>query len=561
MSDLPRTSFSLIDQPWILVRFLNGEIKELSIREVFARAMEIRDIVGELPTQTFAIVRLLLAILLRSLDPIHDPVSEWRTLWNSDESFDMFVDEYLENFRHRFDLLHPSEPFYQVTDLHTVANEISSLDKLIADVPNGNPFFTTRLKRGIESISLAEASRWLVHCQAFDPSGIKSGAVGDSRVKGGKGYPIGTAWAGSLGGILVDGRNLRETLLLNLVLATPAGDPVLSGDLPTWERKQLNSTVEGNGERSPVGQADLFTWQSRRIRLIGDGTNVTGVVIANGDPLKPQHFIHIQNIEPMTSWRRSEPQEKIIGRQPVYMPKLHDPDRTMWRGLAALLPQGDRDKQSKEGSKTLPPLSLNWVRHLQAHGALMDDFVLHTRAIGIEYGAQSATVDEIVDDAVSMHSTLIAESGQELAIRILDAVTQTERAVFALAKLGGNLAEAKGGRQGDYLEKIRERAYFSLDTPFKKWLVDLDADSDIVTELDNWFSDVRRLLIRMANEAVDQAGPTAWVGRVVKKNSKDIHVSSPEAFGWFLSELNKTLALSFDNKEENLVENTMEVIK
>ncbi len=558
MPNLPKGSFSLIDEPWILVRFLNGEIKELSIREVFARARDIQDVVGELPTQTFAITRLLLAILLSSLRPIIEPVREWRDLWDSDEPLTVLVDEYLEKSRDRFDLLHPSEPFYQVADLHTVTNKISSLDRLIADVPNGNPFFTTRLKRGIESISLAEAARWLVHCHAFDPSGIKSGAVGDSRVKDGKGIPIGTAWAGSLGGVLIDGRNLRESLLLNLVLATPTGDPVSSLDLPAWERKQLNSEVEGSGTRSPVGQADLFTWQSRRLRLIGDGTSVTGVILANGDPLKSQDFGHIQNIEPMTSWRRSEPQEKKVGRQPVYMPKMHDPDRAMWRGLAALLPQGDREKQSKEGSGTLPPLSLNWVRHLQAHGALVGDFVLHTRAIGIKYGSQSATVGEIVDDAVSMHSTLIAESGQELAIRVLDAVTQTEGAVFALAKLGGNLAEAKGGEAGGSLERIRESAYFALDAPFRKWLARLNVGSDIVAELDNWFGEARTLLRRLATEAVDQSGPTAWIGR---ENSRGKHVSSSEAFGWFLSELNKTLALSSGHKEANVVQNTMEVVQ
>lgn len=560
MSDSPRSSFSLIDEPWILVRFLNGEIKEVSIREAFARAMEIRDIVGELPTQTFAIVRLLLAILLRSLDPIRDPVSEWRTLWNSDEPFAVLTDEYLEKFRDRFDLLHSSEPFYQVAGLRTANDKTSNLDKLIADVPNGIPFFTTRQKRGIESISLAEASRWLVHCHAFDTSGIKSGALKDSRVQKGKGYGIGTAWAGSLGGVLIVGRNLRETLLLNLVLATPTGEPISSGDLPTWERKQLTSAVEGNGERLPVGQADLFTWQSRRIRLIVDDTRVTGVIIANGDPLKPQDFNHIQNIEPMTSWRRSERQEKIVGRQLVYMPKLHNPDRAMWRGLAALLPQGDRDKQSKVGSKTLPPLSLNWVRYLQSHGALMDDFVLHTRAIGIEYITNEAKVGEIVDDAVSIHSTLIAESGQELAIRILDAVTQTEDAVFALAKLGGNLAKAKGGEPDGARERIREIAYFALDAPFRKWLVDLNVDSDYVAELDNWFNQVRTLLSHIANDAINQAGPAAWIGKpkLDKKGKVVGHVSSSEASNLFRSELNRALALSSDLEKEDL-NNTMEV--
>src|SRR5699024_2697574 len=64
-----------------------------------------------------------------------------------------------------------------------------------------------------------EAARWLVHCMAFDISGIKSGAVGDPRVKGGKGYPIGIGWSGWLGGLYFEGDTLFQTLMLNTVLS------------------------------------------------------------------------------------------------------------------------------------------------------------------------------------------------------------------------------------------------------------------------------------------------------------------------------------------------------
>ena len=88
-----------------------------------------------------------------------------------------------------------------------------------------------------ERLSFAEAARWVVHAHAYDTSGIKTGAVGDPRVKGGKVYPLGVAWAGTLGGVFVEGENLRETLLLNLVAFDTDNlriDP--DEDRPAWRR-------------------------------------------------------------------------------------------------------------------------------------------------------------------------------------------------------------------------------------------------------------------------------------------------------------------------------------
>jgi len=349
MSDDVPVGFSLIDEPWVLMRFHDGDVREVSLRDVFRDAAEIGGIVGEVPTQTFAITRLLLAILHASLRPVSAPVEEWRLLWESEEPLLAMVEGYLEKHRSRFDLLDPAQPFYQVADLSTTSGETSTLDKLIADVPNGEPFFTTRLKSGTDRISFAEAARWLVHCQAFDPSGIKSGAVGDERVKGGKGYPIGTAWAGSLGGLLIEGKNLRETLLLNLTLGGSDGEPFAASDLPVWERDSLGPDEEERGV--PQGPADLYTWPSRRIHLAHDREGVFGVIISNGDPLKAQLVQGIHNLEPMTAWRRSETQEKTLKPEHhIYMPLTHRPERAMWRGLSALIPQAVREQQYKNGS-------------------------------------------------------------------------------------------------------------------------------------------------------------------------------------------------------------------
>ena len=203
-------TFDLVERPWIMVhRRADGRVEEVSIREAFARAGEFRTLLGEVPTQTFALVRMLLAILHRAVDGPVDP-ADWHALWRDRDLPMSDIDGYLDEYRDRFDLLSPEQPFYQVAELRPEKSQVFGLTKLIADVPAGAPYFTTRLKRGVERISFAEAARWVVHCQAFDPSGIKTGDR-DRRVKGGKATR--SAWVGRATWVTCSwkGRPARDT--------------------------------------------------------------------------------------------------------------------------------------------------------------------------------------------------------------------------------------------------------------------------------------------------------------------------------------------------------------
>lgn len=533
------SAFDLRTEPWLPARLTTGEAVELSLVETFQTAHLIEGLRGEVPTQTFALARLLLAILHRSLEDSEQPLAYWRELWNAEALPIGLISEYLEAFAHRFDLLHPVTPFYQVANLQTAKGEVSGLERLIADVPNGNPFFTTRTQAGIDRMSYAEAARWVVHCQAFDTSGIKSGALGDDRVKGGKGYPIGTAWAGALGGILIEGATLKETLLLNLVLANQ-NDEYVSGpeDVPSWERAPLDAATEQRGGAGPRGQIELFTWQSRRIRLAQDGDAVTGVLIANGDVVAQQNQ---HNVEPMTSWRRSTPQEKKLQLPLVYMPRTHSPERSMWRGLEAILPLSNRTGAQRDGAKSLPSLNLAWIELLRSRGdSIGPDYVLRTRALGIEYGPQSSTVAEIIDDALSIHAVLVSEQGRELAAAAVDAVAAADDGVTAVAMLAGNLAVAAGGAADGDRDRARELAFFQLDAPFRVWLSGLDSTTDIPAALVSWRAAARSILWRLGQDLIEAAGPTAWIGR---EDSFGRTVNTPQADAWFRRALNKALPL------------------
>ena len=217
--------FNLLDEPWIRVTRLDGAPDEVSLLALFQEATDIAGIHGEIASQDVAILRLLLAICHRTMDGPED-LDTWREYWEEPERLGRDASTYLERYRERFDLRDPDRPFFQVAGIHAASGKISGLESLIADVPNGNPFFTTRIAQGLESIGWAEAARWLVHVHAFDPSGIRTGAVGDPQVKGGKGYPIGPGWTGQIGTVTVAGESLEQTLLLNTVVCEELSDLV-----------------------------------------------------------------------------------------------------------------------------------------------------------------------------------------------------------------------------------------------------------------------------------------------------------------------------------------------
>ncbi|MFC7326645.1 type I-E CRISPR-associated protein Cse1/CasA [Marinactinospora rubrisoli] len=538
------STFDLTERPWIPVRRRDGSEAELSLREVFEQAHDgpdgVRRIVGDLPTQEFALVRLLLAVLHDALDGPED-VEQWKELWDGKRLPAELVRDYLRLHQDRFDLLHGTAPFLQVADLRTAKSEYFSLDRIVADVPNGERFFTMRA-RGAQRLSFAEAARWLVHAHAFDPSGIKSGAVGDRRVKNGKGYPQGVAWAGNLGGVLLEGEDLRQTLLLNLI-AFDFDIRTDEGDRPAWRFDPVGpGALRGaEGVYRPYGLRDLYTWQSRRVRLFADGEGVYGVLLCYGDPLEApnQH-----SREPMTGWRRSPNQEKKLGKNPVYMPAEHDPSRSAWRGLESLI-QGEADTQRGEAAKRLRPRVMDWADRLVVRGVLPEDKLVTARTVGARYGTQQSVIDEVTEDRVNMRLALLADTGVELRQAAVAAVADADKAVFALGNLASGIARAAGLDPEAPRQQARDRAFGELDAAFRRWLEDLAPGQDPDERRQVWQWKVRRLVDGIGRELVTNAGEAAWTGRVIEMEKGDqLWLTAGQAERRFRSDLNKALRMT-----------------
>lgn len=518
-------SFDLIDEPWIVAHTLAGEEVTLSLRETFARLHTLSTLAGELPTQVFAINRLLLAIMYRAVDPLQ---VQWQEMWSTHSLPLEMIDHYLEQHRSRFDLLHPSTPFFQVADLHTAKGTFSPVARLIGDAPSlDRPHFSTRWAEGLATLSFAEAARWLVHVHAFDVSGIKSGAVGDPRVKGGRGYPIGMGAAGHLGGMLLEGDDALQTLLLNLV---EQEEVEFEEDLPPWEREPDGPApayveVDDRPHR-PAGRAELFTWQTRRVRLVHDGTQVTRVLLCNGDRFSP---VQLQKIETMTAWRDSPTQAKKLGLGEAKMPRLHEPGRQLWRGLTSLLAETD------EGGD-LGLATLEWAGRQTAQKVIDETAVMQVHALGMEYVNQSSNTGDVIDDVLSIPTRIVHHERADLRVVVRDAVERTDQAVFALAQLAVNLARAAGDDTdaAELRSQAQGEAFALLDRPFQQWLLSLrDPAVEGPAAQETWFTHLRRTVLKLAETWVESAGPAAWIGRTVGEQT----ITAARAELWFRNKL------------------------
>jgi CRISPR system Cascade subunit CasA len=128
--------------------------------------------------------------------------------------------------------------------------------------------------------------------------------------------------------VLVRGKTLQETLLLNLMHYNPAqGMPsvVKGDDLPAWERDNKPAA-----ERIPAGYIDYLTYQWRRVRLFVEDGRAVKVAFHGGDRL-PKDV-------PSTQWECGIAYAKT--KKGIFTVRLNL-SRSLWRDSAAFLQSSD----------------------------------------------------------------------------------------------------------------------------------------------------------------------------------------------------------------------------
>lgn len=507
--------FSLLDEPWVQVVYLNGRPDEISLRQVFSDAPDIKELSGDIPQQKLPLIRLFLAILYRAYRVGGINEEQMRELWKeifSSEHFDMdIVDRYLDKWEDRFFLI-GERPLFQIPDLEYVgAKPYSPVSEMIADVPKLDKYlFSMRSMEATDSISFAEAGRWLAFMQAFDTAGIKTPVKGNTHINKGKVYApkgmLGTGWLGGIGGLYAEGKNFFETLMLNWVLYDTKYDSEryrLFGneqDIPVWEQDEVSSSDLDN-QSTFAGPVQAMTWQSRRLRLVPneEGTRIVGVVSCYGDVVAPYNT---DGFEKMTAWRKSIPQQKKLGLPaPPHMPVMHDASKALWRGLEPIL-------CVKDDSDFRPGL-VRWLEEIRTEMLDSGDHVLNLvtlHAQGMTYGTQSSVFETGIDDTLSLNTVMFRHDYAGIAA-VVDAVKCTDNAVQALVQFVRNLRTSAGdkSKSTETAEQIRESVYADLDGLFRDRLAAFDESNDPIEYSNDWKDEVHHRLLEAGQSYLEQS--------------------------------------------------------
>lgn len=509
--------FNLVDTPWLTVRLRGSEeLIEVGLLDALLRSEEIEDLVVEVPTQMPALLRqALLPVVLDALGPPGDR-REWARRFSAGhftpEESDT-IHDYLETHRDRFGLFDPTAPFAQVADLRTAKDETKGPALLVATAATGNnvPLFASRSEGDPLPLTPAQAARWLLHTHCWDTAAIKTGAAGDPSVKSGKTTGNPTGPLGQLGVVLPVGRNLYETLLLNL----PIGAQAMVG-VPQWRRDPPGPTWQ---TRAPEGLLDLWTWQSRRVRLLPeetpDGVRVTRVVICAGDRLS-----QFQEWEPHTAWKIDKSTKNPTGAQ--RRPRRHVPGKAIWRGLDALLAV----ESAEAGTDTFETsVLLDQLAGLEQDGAVAEDYPLRVETFGVVYGTQSAVIEDVLHDAMPLPVSALRTDGEAYAI-LIEVTQQAEELARAVNHLSDDLRRSVGADPipWDKGQRPGELVLHALDPLVRRLLTGVRAAAGDEQLLERGQLAWEELAHRSTKEITERLfallPASAFAGREVERNSK-----------------------------------------
>lgn len=518
--------FNLLDEQWIRVIDRDCNIMEVSLIQLFRDAHIFKDLCGELPTQDFAVMRLLLAVLhtvfarydinggaLQLSDP-DGALDRWAELWENAKFPAEVITEYLESQRENFYLFHPERPFYQVAEMKELKKinngeyDAQKLNGMLSKSGHKERLFS--MVNGVEKyfLSKRQAIRWLINLNAFDDNALKAGA--------------GIGWLGELGLIAVAGNNLFETLMLNFIVYNIYNDKIWKDEKPIWENKN-KIPLDKRQIAFPDNPSEFFTLQSRRILLKRSGDRVEGYKILGGDFFDKESAF----CEPMTLW-------KLSNKGNYYIPKPHDSSVQFWREFSSIVANTDHKK----------PGVIFWLKILNDAEIINKKYFISLKIAAIKYsGSQRSSIDDVFSDSLQMHASLLSEMSCEWQRAILDSVEFCDNISKKIWSLAKNVNLAEGGdfvpkenkcSAKVFANKSKSEFYNRIDAPFRKWLCMLDPEMDDAVEKEReWREKCVKIASELGAELAKQAGSAAILGKV--KETKVYSVA--EAMNKFQNEL------------------------
>lgn len=510
--------FCLLYEPWIRVIDSNCNITEVSLIELFENAHNYKDLCGELPTQDFAVLRLLLAVLHTVFsryeingksallkDP-DDALDRWQELWENKRFPADVIKRYLETQVESFWLFHPERPFYQTKFAEGASKDygISKLNGVLSKSDNKPRLFTMISGTNIESMSFSEAARWIVSINSFDDSAVKPMERGKEHDSPGVG------WLGKLGLVAVSGNDLFETLMLNLIFLNENGE-MYGKENPIWEQ---NEPIRSERIKvlKPNNLSELYTFPSRFLLLKRNSNKVVKYKVLSGKFFEERNAF----IEPMTFWVNKG------GRgADKFEPKTHSADKQFWKDFSSMVQNSDKNH---------PPGIISWIKKLEDDERVNLNMFVVIKIVSVKYGDKNSKIVDIFSDSLKLHASLISEMNIGWQTAVTDCVGFCDKISGKVAALARDVDLAQGGSKSTkdskgtsaiMAEKSKADFYNRIDVPFRRWLCALNPETDEQEERRMaWRSECVKIAQEVGDEIIKQASSAAIFGKRSKSDEK-----------------------------------------
>lgn len=542
--------YNLLDEQWIPVIIDDkGTSQMVSLTDIFTKSSQYLKLVGDTQTQSFAVFRVLLAILQTALlryeldgeerelpdedwgyedieDLEEELTDEWLEVWQAGV-FPEIVINYLEDWRDRFYLFDDKYPFYQVTkeDIESTKLKNNSeagyvygkyINRLLSESNNKISLFSPKYAAGKNKdlLSKEELARWLITFQGYTGTAEKSVFFPDNYTKS-------HGWLLDIGAIYVEGNNLFETLMLNCILLHPLEEYRFKPPRPCWEFETEERIQRYLETKSPNNLEELYTNWSRAI-YIDPETDCNQPFQCQAVKL-PEIRNEDQFLEPMTLWKYND----SGSNKDKFTPKKHQANQAIWRSFGLIaLPTNYSDKQRQPGI-------ISWLNHITP---LIGERKLTLCSVCmIDRGSYHTLEDEFYDQMRIDDFVLTDIKENHWVSRIYDTVETTKRVVdLTFRKFLLNLKEIRNLSSNDFVNERVAELYFHIDEPFRNWLVSIDKDDDKDQKVIEWFDQLASLVRGQVDQLLKQAGPRDYTGII--KDEKLLNIATAHnSFSYYLN--------------------------
>lgn len=556
--------FNLLDEPWISVTTCDdGEQVDISMLELFSNTQKYRSLAGDMKTQDFAVLRLLLAVMqtvFSRFDSDGKPY-EWLTLdermcqtepvdeddlddyneakeesWNkifTSGRIPHIVCEYLLKWHDRFYLFDDKYPFCQVTKkelakrLPEGKNGSSfagrNMNRLISESNNKQALFSpvTGSDKGKwkDIMSEAELVKWLLMLQGYV-------GLSDKTTFASKDQQNSKGWLFDIGGIYLEGSNLFETILFNY-MPVYREEYQLTIESPCWEfdnYKFMERIISG----MPINNlSEIYTYWSRAIYMNPDtdsSVNPVSIEIVKLPAIERTN----QFIEPMTMWLKN----KNGDNKGKFTPQKHKAEQAMWRSFG-LITMEDSDDSDKE--KNRPEIIGQCTRIRKMSG--IRNVAINAVSMKDDNNATSWVPTDEITDGLFVNDVIITDNSDEGWLVRINAIIDTTKDIVEKQYWGflTDICEIRD-EDSDYISSAKEELYQCINIPFTNWLETIKPDDSKEAKISEWKAELKALVKRQADSIMEGAGIRDFKGK--KDNPSDNIVT---AYIKLMSRLNKLL--------------------